>query len=177
MKCKECGGNNPIVNKHFGLCQSCNNIRLHGSKHGKQYTFNRNEKKSVKPDITRLKHEVTGGMNDKQVYIVGGGRSTGKSLALYIADNTFYKKVFDESDHKCEECGCKLNDVFADDEGKVINRHRYSHIIPKSIAPHLRHNIKNINNLCLEDHTKWDFGDKVSMRIYEKNKKRFPEYF
>jgi len=87
-------------------------------------------------------------------------------------DEEFYKECFDQSDHRCEECGKRLNDEFRDDDGRVIARWRYSHIIPKSIAPRLRHIVLNINHLCLEHHEMWENGDKESMNIFEKNQER-----
>lgn len=84
-------------------------------------------------------------------------------------DEETYEKVFNSSDHKCEECGVRLNEEFRDDEGRVSCRWRYSHILPKSIYPKLRHNVLNFNNLCLECHQVWDFGDKKRMKIFDKN--------
>lgn len=103
-----------------------------------------------------------------------------KEKTTFHKDEELYEKVFNNSNHRCEECGGKLNDVFRDENGKIINRWRYSHVIAKSIAPQLRHKVENINNLCLQDHQKWDFGsneEKKKMRIYEGNAKRFPQYF
>ena len=70
----------------------------------------------------------------------------------------------------------KTKDEFLDPSGKVNARYRYSHIIPKSISPELRHSIDNINHLCMSCHQKWDFGDKKSMKIYPKNKAKFPGF-
>ena len=163
----------PIVNKHFGLCGECNNIRLHGNKWGKQTPHK--EKKKKEPAKKSLFVDLAKG-NSKTAYIIGGGRHTGKSLAMYVMDNVFYKQSFDRSDHKCEECGIQLNEQFEDDNGKVLNRSRYSHIVPKSIAPELRHVLDNINHLCLKDHMEWENGDKKAMKIYKKNKLRWPNH-
>tara|TARA_R110002126_G_scaffold149434_2_gene295385 strand:- start:22 stop:366 length:345 start_codon:yes stop_codon:yes gene_type:complete len=103
-----------------------------------------------------------------------GGRGVGKNLKL---DELFYQECFDASDHKCEECGKQLPTEFRDDEGKINARWRYSHIVAKSIAPELRHSISNINHLCLNHHTQWDFGNKREMKIYAKNARRLPKYF
>lgn len=92
-------------------------------------------------------------------------------------DEDFYEECFNNSNHKCEECGKNLPTEFRDDNGKVLARYRYSHVIPKSIAPELRHEEININHLCLEHHQEWENGDKESMKIYLKNKARLPQYF
>ena len=103
--------------------------------------------------------------NEKIIHSQGNKQS--KSLQMFILDETFYEKCFNKSNHKCEECGEQLNTDFRDENGKVMNRWRYSHVIPKSIAPELRHNILNINNLCLKHHMKWENEDKKNMDIYE----------
>ena len=153
MSCKKCKKDYKIVNKYYGLCLSCNNERLHGSKYGKTYNGIKRSRKSNSNDEAKLRRQ-------KRI----------------DADEVFYEKCFNMSDHKCEECGVNLPTEFRDEEGRVIARWRYSHIIAKSIAPELRHDVNNINHLCIECHTKWDFGDKKSMRIYAKNAKRFKRY-
>lgn len=168
--CKECNNSKHIVNKHFGLCQECNNIRLHGSKYGKPYNVSNKERTSLKTKINRLNHKVTDGIKNKKK----SKGTSGKNLKL---DEAFYEECFNMSDHKCEECGCRLPTEFRNDEGKINARWRYSHIIAKSIAPEMRHDLNNINHLCLQHHTKWDHGSRSEMKIYEKNKKRLPKYF
>lgn len=171
----------PVVNKHFGLCRECNNIRLHGNKWGKKpkessHKVKKEPKKSLSaPENSiemRIKH-IIDNPNKRLTHIVNAGRSCGKNYAMDILT---YAEVFKRSEHKCEECGAALNDVFQDENGKVIANFRYSHIVPKSIAPELRYNPENFNNLCLADHMKWENGDKKSMKIYKKNKEKFPNY-
>jgi 5-methylcytosine-specific restriction endonuclease McrA len=91
-------------------------------------------------------------------------------------DEEFYLECFNLSNHKCEECNAPLPDQFRDDNDRIIARYRYSHVIPKSIAPELRWKIENINHLCLECHTKWEHGDKTNMNIFTKNVENFPNY-
>ena len=171
MNCKKCKVSSTIVNKHFGLCLDCNNKRLHGSKFGKQYKLTSNNKKPLKSNINRLDHKVKQGTKPtkKEVH-----KKVGKNLLL---DEVFYEKAFNSSDHKCEECNKQLPTEFRDDDGNIIARWRYSHIVAKSIAPELRHDLKNINHLCLEHHTQWDFGNKAKMKIYIKNAEKLPRYF
>lgn len=91
-------------------------------------------------------------------------------------DELFYLECFNNSNHKCEECNTSLPNEFRDADDKIIARFRYSHVIPKSIAPELRHKIENINHLCLECHNRWEHGDKSSMNIFAENLKNFPNY-
>ena len=167
MNCKGCKGSKSIVNKHFGLCQECNNIRLHGSKYGKTYIVS---KKDIKPLRRRKK--------DSKKSLFSNVKPTAKRNVDRLAkDEAFYQECFNMSDHKCEECGKQLPTEFRDDEGNVNARWRYSHIVAKSIAPELRHDTNNINHLCLEHHTQWDFGNKHDMKIYTKNAEKLPKYF
>lgn len=158
MTCKNCGKDRHIVNKFFGLCQECNNLRLHGSKYGKQYQVSPKQRKPLK---------AKKGNSFRQM--------SERAVDMIKKDEEFYEKCFNNSNHRCEECDARLNDVFRDDEGKVACRWRYSHILAKSIAPEFRHNLLNINSLCFLHHQQWEFGDKKSMKIYEGNQKRIKE--
>jgi hypothetical protein len=170
MKCKKCESEY-VVNKWFGLCQECNNERLHGNKFGKVAKYNETKKEPLKKDNNKNKRIVDRG---QRLVVWSGGRSAGKKI---LRDEIFYEACFNECKvHKCEECGSGLNEIFRGDDGKVINRARYSHIVPKSIAPELRHQIININHLCLTCHQKWDFGKRTEMKIYAKNQVRLPRY-
>lgn len=152
-ECKKCGQKKRIVNKFFGLCYYCNKNRL----------------KQTKPPTTKKNFNYG---------FVKNFVSTKKTTKQKIKeDEEFYEKCFNASNHKCEECGKQLNTEFRDINGKVINKSRYSHIIPKSISEELRHSINNINHLCLLHHIQWENGDYKNMNIYKTNKKRFPNYF
>jgi len=144
-KCKECESPH-VVNSFFSLCQKCNNNRLYGNEFGKMYD-------SVKRPTgfkNKPKNNIKGGLSDK-------AKNTIKK------DEELYEKVFSCSDHRCENCGAQLNIDFRDNEGRVIARWRYAHLIAKSIAPKLRHTVENVVNLCLECHQQLDFGDKEKM--------------
>ena len=171
MECKECSGEKPIVNKHFGLCQECNNVRLHGSKYGKEYNITTDKRKPLRSGLNKLDHSIKGESKTKYKKTKS---NTNNNIML---DENFYQKCFDSSDHRCEECGTKLPNEFRNDQGKVLARWRYSHIVAKSIAPELRHDVSNINHLCLKHHGQWDHGDKKSMKIYAKNALKLPRYF
>lgn len=179
MICKGCKNPKKIVNKHFQLCLKCNSIRLHGGKTKKKYnTVNR-------PKESRTVREIDINKGGRKSLFTKDFKSEGKriiksrknkSFGMIILDEAFYEKCFNQSNHKCEECGCDLPVEFRDVDEKVITRWRYSHIVPKSIAPELRHVILNINHLCLEDHMEWENGNKREMKIFKGNAKRFPNF-
>ena len=172
MSCNKCNKDKNIVNKHFNLCLICNNERLSESKSAKTYTtlkknrtFSRTAKKPIR-------------INSNNNYFVKNLAPRKTTAQKIKEDEDFYEKCFNEcKEHKCEECGTPLPDTFRDEENKVAARFRYSHIVPKSIAPELRHSTININHLCLKDHTRWENGDKENMNIYSINKERLPKYF
>jgi hypothetical protein len=76
-------------------------------------------------------------------------------------DTSFYKEIWSERPHYCEECDKDL--------GGKWERYMFSHILSKGSQPRLRHNKENVNILCLECHQSWEFGDKKAMRIYPSN--------
>lgn len=166
MDCKDCGKSKTIVNKHYGLCLECNNIRLHGSKYGKTYTLSNKKSKPLRRRKKDVKRSLFSKLDPKQ-------KSNVKRLEK---DEAFYEQCFNNSNHKCEECGTQLPTEFRDSEGNVNARWRYSHIVAKSIAPELRHDTNNINHLCLKHHTQWDHADRENMKIYNSNRIRLPRY-
>jgi len=92
-------------------------------------------------------------------------------------DELFYESIFNSRPHKCEECGVSLPDQFRDEEGNVIYRSQYSHILSKGSEPRLRHHPLNINRLCSIHHYQWEFQDQTKMKIYESNQKLIQEMF
>jgi len=126
------------------------------------------KKKNSKNSVERIKRVVDKGVKEKKLKV--------KINSKIDRDEAFYLECFNNSNHRCEECGCLLPDEFRDSEGRIIARWRYSHVIPKSIAPHLRHRIENINHLCLTHHSEWENGDKKNMRIFTENAQNFPEF-
>ena len=170
MKCEKCGEEKPITNKHFCLCRECNNIRLYGNKYGKRHNYATKISNSLRTHKKGFKTKT------KQSYFAPNFSKEEKKINIILEDELFYEKCFNLSNHKCEECGCDLPETFRDDDGKIIARYRYSHIVPKSLSKSLRHNITNINHLCLKHHIQWDFGDKKSMKIYDKNRRLFLSY-
>lgn len=168
--CKGCKKEQELVNKFFKLCKLCNNKRLKESKRDKSSNLLTRDLKSSRGEIKHISRKI------EKVSRVRKIKDFNNTITKIQEDDAFYKLCFDKSKHKCEECNETLPQEFLNEEGRVNARWRYSHIIPKSIAPHLRHDLNNINDLCLACHTKWDFGDKKSMKIYVKNAKKFPQF-
>lgn len=164
--CSNCNEEKHLQNKFFKLCIRCNQIRLKN----KSNKYIEDDSKSALGDLIQPQRDRGDKMHIHKT------KHDKKSTSNEIKkDEIFYKKCFDSCKiHECENCGCKLPDIFRDDNGKIVARYRYSHIIAKSISPSLRRVIKNINHLCLKCHSEWEFGDKKNMRIYKGNKKRFP---
>lgn len=175
MECKQCGSKY-VTNKWFKLCSGCNNIRLHGNKYGKQVDYKEKNLKSLKTAKNdSIKRVVDKGSNKNKIsHKVKEGT---KKVSTFKLDEELYERVFNKCKvHECEECGNKLNEEFRNEDGKINLRSRYSHIIPKSIAPEIRHDDDNINNLCISCHQHWDFGDRTKMLIYDKNQLKWPKY-
>ena len=168
MSCNNCDKELEIVNKHFKLCQRCNNMRLRDSKCEKVY------KSTSTPNKLRRSAIISPGDKRSKSLFAPILASTSKDTLK--EDEKFYEECFNLSNHKCEECGCSLPTNFRDENGKIIARWRFSHIVAKSIAPELRHNTSNINHLCLAHHTQWDHGDRQNMKIFEANSKKFAGY-
>lgn len=167
--CKKCGWERNIVNSFFCLCQGCNTARLKddNKKQDKEPLFMKTLSKKGLFDSIKV--------NPKSK-ITFTTPKVNKTKQKIDADEKFYEQCFNNSDHECEECGTALNDVFRGDNGKIIARWRYSHIVPKSVAQELRHDINNINHLCLRHHEQWENRDKFNMKIFAKNLLLFPKY-
>lgn len=176
MDCVNCELNKEIVNKHFKLCLECNNLRLYGNKYGKRYKIKQKPINFIKTTkkLKNFNSNKKNKANKKSLFAPKTNEE--EKLNRIELDEIFYEECFNDSNHKCEECNKDLPTEFRDGEGNVIARFRYSHIIQKSIAPQLRRVRKNINHLCLSCHSRWEFGDKKNMKIYESNKLLFPNY-
>lgn len=157
MECKICGSK-WVVNKTHKLCDEHNQIRLHGE--------SRSDRLSKKVSKAPKKFRVKRGPSER-------------ALKMIEKDEVTYEEVFTNNPHECEECGESLPDQFRDEDGKVIARWQYSHIVGKGRVPSLRHLITNFNRLCLKCHHTWDFGtqaEREGMKIWKKNCKNFGKY-
>jgi len=83
-------------------------------------------------------------------------------------DEEFYELIFNTYANRCAECDFPLNDVFRDD-GRVVARWQYSHNLPKSTHPHLRHHPLNMERLCLKHHEQYEAGGekRKKMKIWK----------
>lgn len=165
-ECKKCNKTKPIVNKKYGLCQECNWERLHPKEGSFQEHRTKQQKSLVQSSLKKgsiLKRTPL----KKKPYRIK--QVSDKQRKVIKRDEEIYEEVWNMKDHVCEECECDLGDRFRDDNGKIIDRFRYSHILGKDLYPEHRHNTHNFNLLCLECHQKWEYGDKKSMKIYEPN--------
>lgn len=147
-------GSNWVVNKKYWLCDNCNYKRLHGGK--------------SKFEIQKIKQKPK-----KSRSIKSSVKTKNKRTETLEKDRELYLEVFNTKPNHCENCKLEgktveLPDVFEDENG-IVAIWQYSHILPKSTHPKLRHCLKNINRMCLSCHNTWDFGDKKSMAIYSQN--------
>lgn len=154
--CVNCGSEY-VVNMKYQLCDSCNFIRLHG-KSRFEYELERSKNKPSKAPKGRL--IIKGKLKDERI---------GKRRETIRKDEETYYQVFISKPNKCEECGCDLPDIFRDEEGRVVCRFQYSHILGKQAFPEFRNKVKNFNRLCFNDHQRWEFHDKENMNIYASN--------
>lgn len=146
--------NVPIVNAKRGLCEICNRKRLHPE--GEiPYQF--------KYKASLMVGRVIKSSRPKQI--------SDKGRENKEKDEIFYEALWDSKPHYCEECDVFLGDDFRDHDGKIIDRFRYSHILPKGgMYGIFRHRLENGNLLCLRDHNKWEHGIQTDMKIYPSNK-------
>ena len=153
--CKNCGEEKFLVNAK-GWCADCQKAKNRGENVNKPSTGHK--KQSVEGYHTEERQRLRMANFER------------KKERMRI-DDEVYLKVFNIKPHKCEECGAPLPDVFLCEDGSVMSRWQYSHIITKGSRPDIRRDPDNFNRLCMEHHHKWEFGDRTSMRIYESNMK------
>lgn len=77
-----------------------------------------------------------------------------------VANQRFFRWVWEHKPHRCEECLKPLRNYSA-----VY----CSHILTRGAFPEMAHDARNINILCFEHHSCWENGDKTKMRIYSGN--------
>lgn len=73
-----------------------------------------------------------------------------KQKLIDMEDEKFYRKIWKERPHVSEVSGEKLPDK--------MERWFMSHILPKKLYPHFRHNDKNLMLKTKAEHTIWQFG-------------------
>lgn len=77
-------------------------------------------------------------------------------------NSKFYKWVWDNKPHFCEECGAYL---------PFYSAAFVSHIQSRGAHPETAHDPRNTNIVCKPDHDKWETGKRTVMKIYRKNVK------
>ena len=83
------------------------------------------------------------------------------------ANQKFYKWVWENKPHYCEECLHPLYDYSAT---------FVSHILPRGGHPEMAHDPRNVNILCKEHHTIWENQTgRATMRIYLSNLQRIDD--
>ena len=78
--------------------------------------------------------------------------------------------VFKEMAEGIEEAICRCCKKTIGNLGPI----NFSHVVPKSIAPELRLDKRNIWIVCADCHHLWEFGDR-SLPIFEEKRKAFEE--
>jgi hypothetical protein len=76
------------------------------------------------------------------------------------ANDRFYRWMWDNKKHYCEECMKPLENYWS---GFI------SHILTRGANPAIAHDPRNINILCHVHHTQWETGERKTMRIYPGN--------
>lgn len=169
--------NVPINSK--GFCSDCQFKKTFGKSRQEVYSERRRAKEKDKPiKYTTIQRKPLKKPKTRQKTLVNGlikDERLEKRREQINKDEQTYEQVFNSKPPFCENCHRKLNDIFRDEDGMVIARYQYSHIITKGSEPRLRNNPKNFNRLCFLDHQKWEFGDRTEMKIYDKNQQIIEE--
>lgn len=77
-----------------------------------------------------------------------------------VANQRFYRWVWEHKPHRCEETMRPLYNYSAT---------FISHILARGAFPEMAHDARNVNILCWQMHEKWEHGDRERMRIYAGN--------
>lgn len=77
-----------------------------------------------------------------------------------VANQRFYKWVWEHKPHRCEETMRPLYNYSAT---------FISHILARGAFPEMAHDPRNVNVLCWQMHERWEHGDRERMRIYAGN--------
>lgn len=167
--CKQCGFPRPVNSKL--ICPDCVFKNNHQGLNQQAVYYERHKLKEEQQPKVYINNLPNATKKAKKTMINGLLKDTRleKRRNKIDADEIFYEKFFSMTEPQCEECGTELPDVFRDDNGMVVYRSQYSHILGKGAYPEFRHDLRNMNRLCLKCHHIWDFGDRTEMSIYYKN--------
>lgn len=154
-KCSQCDCNKaqPIVNKHFYLCEKRNRIRLDSKKQPKQEKIQASELKK-KYSINKLSPTKRIKCHDGQVVT-----RAELNKKLYLV----YNKIDQEREHFCQGCGRNLP-------------LSHSHIISRDLRQDLITDEQNIQlhcfgsyNNCHEKWSRWIADEVINMLDFERN--------
>ena len=176
--CKECDKDRPLNSKL--VCSECQFTLNHDGKSRQEVYLERKlerekgklkeihvlKRKSLKASKKRPKTRVNRQLRNERLE---------KRREQIRLDEAPYEEVFNSKSPFCEETGQPLNTEFRDEEGDIIARWQYSHILTKKAYPEFRNNPKNFNRLSYEAHQQWEFGDREKMKIYNKNQEIIQE--
>ena len=164
--CVNCGKTMPRNSK--GLCPDCVFKNSHGGRSKAEvYAERRSLRQPIEKKIKI--YDVKPKTKKKTSAFAKDARLNRLKLRA-TNDEQLYFIVFCSTADRCEECGVDLPSEFKDDDGHIIYRTQYSHIMTKAAYPEFRWEPRNINRLCGRCHSKWEFGERTEMKIYEKNK-------
>jgi len=165
--CTECEKLNKPLNSR-GICPDCIFIKTHAGKTKEEvYTERRNNVVKVFKPVERS--VITYPKKRAKTSLKLKNERLEKRRAIIAADEALYYYIFLTRPNECEECGTALPEDFYDEEGRVLYRSQYSHIITKGSAPEFRHDKRNINRVCGVCHDRWEFHDRENMNIYAPN--------
>lgn len=105
----------------------------------------------------------------------GINKTSKKRDAVRQKDRLLYEAVWSEREHHCEECAALYGKGSRSFLGNQMEPFMFSHILTKAAHPKLRHVKDNINLLCLDHHHAWEFGERSSMQIFERNQRKILE--
>lgn len=88
----------------------------------------------------------------------------GRGADIMVANARFFRWVWEQKPHRCEECMKPLANYSAT---------YCSHILTRGAHPEMAHDPRNINILCFQHHCNWEDNTKrKDMRIYRPNLSR-----
>lgn len=169
---------------HHGICICHNEKRLIVVKKGLCKQGNDEQKRNIRGrDTSKIQGSAKRGLEGTGKKILGNGNlQNNGSKDERVSPKSFHPKkkrkpilyrrkpsgelaVFQEIAEGIEAaiCSCCKKGIAS------LQPINFSHIVPKSIAPGLRLDKRNIWICCAECHQEWEFGDRNQLKFKEKN--------
>lgn len=175
--CLQCKQQKPINSRQ--ICPDCIYSNNHQGK-SKQEVLLEKQKTSQKPiknfELSRNTSLRNKPLKHSKKRIKQSNKSKEKKDEMIRKDEELYEYIFNTRPPYCEECGTRLPDEFRDEEGRVIMRSQYSHMLSKGAWQIYRHEKWNMQRLCFTCHQVYEFGDRKSMNTYQESKKKVLRY-